>query len=405
MFRLSTAAASTSRLLLFGTVSLLATAAAFSALLLGYADLEFRRGDSVGLQRALRIAPLDAGYLARWSLLTADPEASSQALKKAVDSNPWYAWAWIQLGLAAEGAGENSLAERDLLRAAAVDHGFAPCWALCNYYLRSGEFRSFWKWTRAALSIEDAESLPVLRLAWRVAPDVRSVLDQAVPHSDFARRRFLAFVIGEHPLGTDFSALSGLFSAATPDDVPALDSWARTLVNAGEVGHAVELWNSMCARRLLPFKGIPDETDNLLTNAAFTTAPSGRVFDWHFMRAEGIDAESHAPGAFALTLSGNQPEHWRILTQQVPVQAGRRYALNFQTHLSSGRAAAGLGWKILEGTPPERSTEETDVGDVQFVPATSLVTIAFDYDRPRGETRLTGDVTITGLSLRAVDNR
>ena len=57
MFRLSTAAAFSSRLLRFGIVTLLATACAFSTLLLGFADLEFRRGDQIGLRRALRIAP------------------------------------------------------------------------------------------------------------------------------------------------------------------------------------------------------------------------------------------------------------------------------------------------------------------------------------------------------------
>ncbi len=372
------------------------------------ADLEFRRGDGIGLQRALRIAPLDAGDLAKWSLLTENREDAIQSLNKAVRSNPWYAWAWIQLGLAAEEAGQTGIAERDLLNAAAVDHGFDPGWALGNYYFRRGDFEHFWQWTRAVLSIDGAESLPALRLAWRVAPDVRTILDRAVPDTNAARRKLLIFFIGEHPLGNDFPVLSSLFSAATPDDLPALDSFARTLVNGGEVDHAVELWNSLCRLRFLPFDGIHAESDTLLTNAAFISPPSSRVFDWHFTPAEGIAAENHAPGAFALVLSGSEPEHWRILSQLVPVQPGKRYALKFHTRLSSGGPARGLSWKIIDGTTPGKAlinSSAADEGELQVSSSTSLVTIAFDYDRPRGETRLTGQATVTGLALRSLDTQ
>jgi len=401
MFRLSTAAAFSSRLLRFGIVTLLATACAFSTLLLGFADLEFRRGDQIGLRRALRIAPLDAGYLAKWSLVTGNAAEARQSLQEAVASDPWYSWAWIQLGLAQEAAGQASLAEHDLLRAAAVDRGFDPRWALCNYYFRRNAWPSFWGWTRAALSNDSTDSVPVLRLAWRATPDVRVILDRAVPPNDTARRKLLKFLIAEHPLGADFSAISTLLPATTPDDAPMLNSYANKLLDAREITHAVEVWNSMCDRHLLPFARIQSGSSNLLTNAAFASPPSNWAFDWHFIPAEGITAENHAVGSFALAFSGNEPEHWRILTQRVAVQAQKRYEFK-----NSGTPpASGLAWKILEAQKTLAESSHRTDGEIQFVPSTSLVTIAFDYDRPRGETRLAGQITISGLSLHNLETR
>lgn len=401
------AARSTPRTLLYGLAGLITAGAALWSLLLGYADQEFRRGERDNLARALSVAPFDAGYLAQWSLLAPNGDEAVRALEKSVHSDPWYSWSWIHLGLAAENDGNRDLARRDLLRAAAVDRGFAPRWALCNYFLRSGDTASFWYWSKEALTVTETDFTPVLRLAWRVAPDVPTILRRAIPARDAARRAFLLFLINEHPLQADFSEAPDLFSAALPDDVPVADRFIGKLVSAGKVEEAVQSWNVLCARHLLPFQEIRPADPNLLTNARFTTAPSARTFDWQLTTADGIVAENHpAAGELEVRFSGSEPERWLILSQRIPVQPGREYEFRFKTAIAGAKSAHGLRWKIYEGDKRDSvlaQSEDLGLADgpssLRFTANASLVTLAFDFIRPRGTTRFQGTATISELSL------
>ncbi|MGA2715356.1 MAG: hypothetical protein ABSG41_19825, partial [Bryobacteraceae bacterium] len=229
MLRLSTAAVHVSRLLLCGAAGLLALAGSLWSLVLGYSDLEFRRGNAADVALALRAAPMDAGYLAQWSLLTGNPEESIRSLEKAVSYNPYYSWAWIQLGLAAEADGRNDLAERDLWQAASVDRGFAPRWALCDFFFRRRNTERFWYWSKQALDIDDAESGPVFRLDWRMDPDARIILDRGIPPNKTARRKFLKFLTEARPAGGVFAVVSDLLPAAERDDIPSLISYTSKL--------------------------------------------------------------------------------------------------------------------------------------------------------------------------------
>lgn len=414
---MSTAAVSGARLLLCGAMGLLALLCAAAALVPGYADLQFRRADAAGVARALRLAPLDAGYLAQWSLLTADPAEAAQSLRRAVASNPWYSWAWLQLALASDDA---TAAESDLKKAAAVDLGFAPRWALANYYYgRDSDAPSFWYWTRAALASPDsahsdavgpghAQALSVFRLAWRMSPDAATLLRRAVPDSPAIHHQFLQFLMTEHPLATPVALASDLLATAGPADVPALDAWSRTLRDAGHLPAAVALWNRLCLLHLLPLQPIGAGDGNLLTNAAFSTPPSGRTFDWRFLPTAGLEAAApQSPGSFTVALSGNQPESWRMLSQTVPVQPGQPCVLTYRMQLDVRSGASGLYWKALAPTTalapatPEKllALASDSAGTLRFTPSGPLVTIALDYERPRGETRLAGSVRVESLRL------
>lgn len=414
MLRLSTAADRSSRLLLCGAAGLLAAVGALWSLLLGYADLEFRRGGGADVAMAMRVAPMDASYLAEWSLLTPSRDEAISSLHKAVSYNPWYSWAWIQLGLAAEGNGQNDIAERDLLRAANVDRGLAPRWALCNFFFRRGNTDAFWDWSKQALAVDDAESGSVFRLDWRMAPDARTILDRGVPADKPARRKFLKFLIEEQPGSAIAPVVTGLLPDAERDDVPLLVAYAGRLLSERDVSQAVIFWNRLCERGFVPFRAISPQSANLLTNPDFSTFPSGNVFDWRFTAADGITAEKEtSSGEFQVRLSGLQPENCRILSQPLAVEAGRQYEFRFRTRVPGNAPAGGLRWRVLGGPAanltlaesPDLALSESTDGAMTFIPdvapvAKQVVTLVLDYNRPRGATRLAATVAISHLSVR-----
>ena len=101
---------------------------------------------------------VNAAHLARY-------ESSPAELRAALSLNPRLSSAWIQIGLDAEANGNLPEAETDLLRAARVDHLYAPAWTLANFYFRRGNVEKFWLWGERAAALISDDYRPLLRLA------------------------------------------------------------------------------------------------------------------------------------------------------------------------------------------------------------------------------------------------
>src|SRR5579871_4955673 len=131
-------------------VALLAiAAAAWFAVRLAWADLEFRRGTLASVERASKILPNETRYLLFRALqLDYEGQDSTALLEKAAALNPLSSAPRIRLGLAAETRGDLPAAEKWLLEAARVDQQFEPRWTLANFYFRRGDSRrdDFWQW-------------------------------------------------------------------------------------------------------------------------------------------------------------------------------------------------------------------------------------------------------------------
>jgi hypothetical protein len=317
-------------------------------------------------------------------------------LDEAVARDPYYSWAWIQLGLAAERAGNLKLAEQDLLRATETDHRFGPRWTLCDFYFRHGPAERFWRWAGMALRVPETDGRPVFRLAWRNEPNPRGILDRGIVSTKAARRQFLTFLIAEAPLDSAASVVSEL----PLDQTDLLIAYIGKLLDKGHASQAVAVWNALARKGTKPFREIHPESGELLTNADFATAPSGIGFDWQFHPAEGLSLEGNT-----VRFSGREPENCRILSQRVPVVTGREYAFGFAARVDETKPFGGLRWRVFEGnTVLAESSGLADTLSFRSA-ASSLVTVALDYDRPRGETRLAGAVALSGLSIHAAGAR
>ena len=161
----------------------------------GVADLAFRHGGASGIDFARQLAPGDATYLAREFVLTNNLSYIDQV----ISLDPYYSWAWIQRGLAAENTGDAALAERYLERAADFDRTFTPRWVLCDFSFRHEKQERFWYWAHQALTIQDADPRGVFRLAWRKAPDRDAVLAKAQIPPGPVTKKFLSFLLEEQP--------------------------------------------------------------------------------------------------------------------------------------------------------------------------------------------------------------
>ena len=410
---MSTAAESLSRFALCSVVYVGAISASLYSLALGFSDLEFRVGSRVAVETAARLSPGNATYLAQRAVLTESRDESIQSLEAAVRKNPYYSWAWIQLGLEAESQGHREIAEKDLLLAAATDHGLSPRWALCGYYLRTTAKDRFWEWCRQAIVADPGDARAEFRLCFRMDPNVRTILDRAVPSDTTSRHKFLKFVIDEQQARTvDLAEVPSLLGDARKDDLPALTSYLDRMITPDTIDRTLLVWNSMCQQRLVPFDSIIDgKSENRITNPMFSTYPSGVGFDWRLTTADWLASEIADNHSLVLRLSGRQPEELQLLSQLVPVQRGRRYEFHFRSQFSKPLESSGLRWVVHARSASGETLASSGIpgdAEIQFLNFSSagngLIVVGLEYQRPRGVARQPEDVTVSDLSLRATDD-
>jgi len=396
-----------------GTACLMLTVAGVWSLSLGYSDLQFRSGTVDTVHRAALISPGDAAYIGQSSLLENAAKAQWN-LEKAVALNSYYSWAWIQLGLAAESRGDVSDAEDFLLRAAQVDHLYGPRWVLCDFYYRQAKFDLFWYWVHQALEIDESDSLPIFRLAARVLPDPEALSKQIAPSTSRIAGNLASFLAGERPVESAAPVVAHevaqLIPRISPEKSPSLITYAGKLLDAGDVPGAIAVWNALCRRGFLPFAAIDLARGNL-TNADFSSAPSGRGFDWHLITIDGVTAD-FANGQVKLTFSRDQPDQGQILFQRVPVVAGQSYEFHFRNQFASTHPSEGFKWKVYRGpatSPKSLLAESIDLTNATWKeqtlafrgPHDPLVVLSLEFQRPRGATRLAGVATFEQLSLKS----
>jgi hypothetical protein len=353
-------------------IALALLAAALFAFRLGWADLCFRYGGEAGVRHAARLLPGNAAYALRLG-----------NLREAVRLNPRLARAWIELGLAAESAGDQGEAERALLQAAEVDRTYEPHWTLANYYFRNRKWPRFWDHAQQALALSYGDRTALFRLC-RQAPDGNERLRSILPALGPLASDYLRFLLAEGDL-----AEAELHSTNVDDGAPLLEL-ADRLLEAGQVEPAVEVWNRVAAQPLAPGKG-PH-----VTNGDWRVPPSHRGFDWHMPPREGVFArrDPGSPG-LRITLDGRQYERTEMMWQFAPVEDQRRYVIS--SICSNSDMPTGVRWEV--SFPGKAVAVHCPVtGSAVFRSQGRLLRLSLVYERPPGSRKLEGT-----FELRKVD--
>ena len=378
---------------------------------LAWADHLAHAASPETVARAVELAPGDASYRLKLAEVEAaagtDPAA---ALRSAIALDPSNATAWIRLGVTAEMHGDLHSAEHDLRQAAQVSRQFAPRWALANYYFRRGDAPHFWAWARASLEMSYGDRDPIFQLCWHMSQDGTLIFERAIPPRRDVLDAYVRFLSDTGRLAASQPVAIQLAATATAADQPALVAWCNRQIDAGSAAAAVDVWNQLCARRLLPYtpldRGRAPLTDGNF--AAVTSVNSG--FGWRLPAVPGVTwGTSPNPRYLWLTFSGDQPETCEPLTQFVPVMPGASYKLRFAYQTSQDiPAASGLRWTVYEArggaalassagwlANPDWKTDE-----MRFTaPPDGLVRVALGDQRVPGTTRIEGTLELRGLSM------
>ncbi len=376
--------------------------AVYWAFRLAYADRLYHAGTPAAVSEARRLSPGNASYFQN------DPR-DRQALERAVRANPRHSQSWIELGLLAELDGDRRRAERRLLAAASVDRTYEPLWSLANFYFRQADQDKFWTWARRAAEITNYDQTPLFRLCWRATTDPAVILARGIPDRPESLAQYLNYLLNEEKLAEAEAVAGRLIPRSTADSVPLLVSYCDSLIKSGRMDAAVVAWNSLCQRRLLPYRSLEPQLGNSVTNGDFAAPLRAAGFDWRMASAEGINlVRSGPPPALRISFSGRQPEQLDVLSQVLPVMALRTYRLAYSWKTSGLPVASGLRWQVcdlatrkeLASAPVGVSEGEWGWGVLSFAaPAAKTgVLLVLQYRRAEGTTRSEGALWLGQVS-------
>lgn len=376
---------------------------------LAWADYLARTADVETVARAVRLSPGDTTYRLRLAdvqqVSGKDPTA---ALEAAVALEPGNATAWIRLGTSAEVRGDLRAAEIDLLQAARVSRQFAPRWALANYYFRRGDGPHFWQWTRESLGMSYGDLIPVFQLCWHMSQDADQIYTRAIPERRDVLSAYLQFLTREGRLAAAEPVALKLAALATADDQGVLLWWCNRQLDAGAVPATVEVWNTLCARRLLPYTPLdPDRAP--LTDGGFAAQFVNSGFAWRLPAPSGVSfGRNPSPRYVWFTFSGDQPEACAPLLQFVPVTPGASYRLRFEYQTSDLPSASGLRWAAfdartgvdLTASSPWLASASWKGDEMRFTaPSAGLARVTLTCRRLPGAMRIQGTLELRGLSI------
>jgi hypothetical protein len=380
------------------------------SLRLGYASTLAAQSDADGLREASRLAPGDAEYAAKAGVSDDDVATQTTGLLKATCLNPYYSWAWLQLGLIADSKHYGSDAELLLLKAAETDRGFDPRWALLNFYYRQNDAQSFWHWAHEAAVTGISDSSPVFRLAWRFMPNAPILLSKVAGENRAIREQLFGFVLREQSVEAAASLADAIVSDSPHLSFTLLMSYCDRLIEARQSTSAVAIWNALAETRQIVFPPVRLDSPGLV-NPDFFAPITGRGLDWIAEDVPGISFRpgTRKAGGLRIQFLGSQPERCRLLRQRIPVAVAGRYRFEWRIEAGSKGAPLGLLWRVstedrtdagLLAQSQEFSSDGEGALDFAAPAGQEAITLALLYLRPRGAVRLRDTIEVTKLRLR-----
>ena len=280
--------------------------------------------------------PLTHWRLAQVSLKNLPLDQQAQALaqfEKAVALSPNDYRFWVALGTASEQAGNRDRAEQALKKAVELAPSYAyPHWYLGNLLLRSSRYDEAFVELRRAAEADAELQTQQFNLVWEVYKPDPEALKRAVGDDSLARAKFALYLVNRQEFETGLKIWDGIGPDEKKSNKESGEALVNSLVTAWRYHDAVKVWNDLVG-----------DTNNRIE--------IGRVFDGGFDDASrygpempftwqvqqvlgvqiGLDPTRSHSDASSLRLLFNVRTNLEGLNvmQLVPVAPGTEYEVEF----------------------------------------------------------------------------
>jgi tetratricopeptide (TPR) repeat protein len=298
-------------------------------------DAELNAPD--GYERATKLEPDDARnwyLLGRyWQYNLEDPEAQRaiRSYQTALSFDPHSADARLDLGTAYESEGDVAAARNAFVQAKRV-YPLSPevSWRYGNFLLRRGELDAAFAEFRHAVEADPKRGAAAFALSMRFNPDVNSVLERVLPHSQDAYLNVISALAEQEQSDQALIVWSKLAALHPQLQLSASYPLLELLIHKRRVAEAQRVWDQALAFSAVPRP--PDPPNSLVWDGGFETNVTGGGFTWRYSPFIGgvvitLDTKEKHSGnrSLRLTFNGLNNVNFNDVCQYVAVEPATSY--------------------------------------------------------------------------------
>ena len=325
-----------------------------------------------GYERAVRLAPDDArnwyllGRYSEYNLDTPDTQLAIRDYQNSLALNPHSADTWLELATAFEAEADLASA-RQAFHEAKQAYPLSPdvSWRYGNFLLRRGELDAALAEIKQAVEQNPKLGPAAFALALRVEPNVRDVLDRALPASPDALSNVINSLSDQQQTAQALLVWSRLASLEPRISLEQSYPLLEVLLQRRQMADALRVWNEA-----LGFAGIlrpQDIAESLVWDGSFESNVRGGGFAWRYPLAGGavqvaLDSREKHSGNQSLRLrfNGLSNVDFSDVCQYIAVQPSSAYRFSAWVRTDSLSTDQGVRFSLASLGDAGNAVDWTD---------------------------------------------
>ncbi len=293
-----------------------------------------------GLQLATRLEPANAeywyqlGHLQQFSLDEADPEAAQRNLQKAIQLDPNYTDAWLDLATSYELEERPKEAQDAYLQAKrSYPASGEVSWKYGNFLLRQGDLDAAFPELRQTLASDPRLAAAAFSRVYRSNVSLDTILDKMLPPNPAVYLEILTATSIEHQISVAQTVWNHLLTLHPELKVADFDPLVSGLWQKGEYAESRRVWDQGVALTRLP--DLLEKPGSVIWDPSFESGVVGRRYSWDYRPlADGVatvlDTTEKKSGAqsLRLTFDGRHNTNLKAACTLATVVPSMRYQLS-----------------------------------------------------------------------------
>jgi hypothetical protein len=231
------------------------------------------------------------GHYQQFNLEEPDLLASIRSLEKAVQLDPGYTEAWLDLGTAYELDGDTADARNAFEHAKkAYPASGDVAWRFGNFLLRQGDLPGAFAELKVTLKADPRRAGAVFSRVYRADPNINAILNDLLPPVPEAYINAIAEAVDSHQLAVAETMWMRLLTLKPKLEIWEFNKLVSALLNNGDYGAARRVWDQGTGTMNLPTLLQPQ--GSVLWDPSFESGIMNEPFAWNFKPLEeGVHTE------------------------------------------------------------------------------------------------------------------
>jgi hypothetical protein len=324
------------------------------------------------LQLAVKLDPgnaeyhLQLGRLYEYLPTSPQPEKAMEEFRRAADLSPYDPEVWINLGGAAEFAGDVADAEKCLLRADQLAPRIPVYqWHIANFYLLHGNVREAFSHFRMVVAGTREYDPLIFHTAWKASDDPKQILQQLIPEDMAAEFSYLNYLVANKQIPESRPLWKRILGTPGKFYPQQASGYLDTLLGNKLPQEAFGVWRDLQKKGLVR-EDASGAGGDLITNGDFEDDILNMGFAWRITPVEGIYASLdtstyHSPAhALLVQFPGKQNFGYRQTYQYVKVRPETSYRLEAFMKTDGITTDSGPRLEIRDAYDPASLDKLTD---------------------------------------------